>query len=184
MNSQIGIIIKKKRKEKKMTLSELAESTGFSVSYLSLLERGKNNPTVESLNKICFALNIMLSELISKIETSPATIVKKGERHNIYNGNGFSYDGATDGNHELSCMVMTVRDNNEHKSSPHITDEIGYVLKGTITFFVANSKYTLTEGDCIYIEANNVHGYQKVGDEECQCLWFSHTESHEDIQAE
>lgn len=182
MNSQIGIIIKKKRKEKKMTLNQLSEKTGFSVSYLSLLERGKNNPTVESLNKVCFALNIMLSELISKMETSAASVIKKGDRPNIYKGNGFVYDGATDGNHELSCMIMTVLDNKVHKSASHITDEIGYVLKGTITIIVANEQFTLTEGDCIYIEANNVHGYQKVGTDICECLWFSRTEAHSDIQ--
>lgn len=178
MNSQIGITIKKKRKEKKMTLAELSAKTGFSVSYLSLLERGKNNPTVESLNKVCFALNIMLSELISKMETSPVTVIKKENRANIYRNAGFIYDGATDGNHELSCMVMTVLDNKVHKSSSHITDEIGFVLKGSIMVFVSGKQYMLTEGDCIYIEANCEHGYQKIGDEICECLWFSRTEAH------
>ena len=161
-----------------MTLAELSEKTGFSVSYLSLLERGKNNPTVESLNRVCFALNIMLSELISKMETSPATVIKKENRMNICKDAGFIYDGATDGNHELSCMVMTVLDNKIHRSSSHITDEIGFVLKGSIMIFVSSKQYTLSEGDCIYIEANCEHGYQKIGDEICECLWFSRTEAH------
>lgn len=181
MNSQIGIIIKRKRREKGLTLAQLAEKTGFSVSYLSLLEHGKNNPTVESLNKICYALDIMLSELISKLETSPAVIVRKQDRTCIHKSTGFAYESTTDGNHSLSCMVMTVSDNKIHQSTPHITDEIGYVLKGTITFFVSNEQYTLTEGDCIYIEANNSHGYQKVGKDVCECLWFSHIETHSDI---
>lgn len=181
MNTQIGYIIKERRKSKKMTLAQLASKTGLSVSYLSLLERGLNNPTVESLNKICFALDLMLSDLISKMESGPAVVIRANERNIIYKNDGYMYESATDGSHSLSCMVMTVNDNDIHLSSPHVTDEIGYVVKGSLMIRVNDTKHELFEGDCIYIEANNEHGYQKTSEETCICLWFSYTSSHAEI---
>lgn len=40
MDQSVGHFIKKKRKEQNMTLQQLAEATGLSVGYLSLMERG------------------------------------------------------------------------------------------------------------------------------------------------
>lgn len=54
----IGEIIKQKRKEKGMTLRELAQVAGVSYSYLSNVENGKNDPTYTFLNKIYSALNV------------------------------------------------------------------------------------------------------------------------------
>ena len=48
----IGHILKKLRKERKLTLKDLAEQTGVSISFLSQVERGKSSVTLESLRKI------------------------------------------------------------------------------------------------------------------------------------
>ncbi len=49
------------RTQKGMTKTKLAELAGVSLSYLSLLERGKRDPNLSTINKICDALNIPVS---------------------------------------------------------------------------------------------------------------------------
>lgn len=49
------------RTQKGMTKTRLAELAGVSLSYLSLLERGKRDPNLSTINKICDALNIPVS---------------------------------------------------------------------------------------------------------------------------
>lgn len=44
-----------------MTKTKLAELAGMSLSYLSLLERGKRDPNLSTISKICDALNIPVS---------------------------------------------------------------------------------------------------------------------------
>lgn len=57
----LGTTIRNLRKEIGKTLSEVAESTGISKSYLSQIESGKvANPTVELLGRIAKALGIDL----------------------------------------------------------------------------------------------------------------------------
>ena len=46
---EVGSRIKALRKEKNMTLKNIADATGFSISFLSQLERGKSSATLESL---------------------------------------------------------------------------------------------------------------------------------------
>ncbi|MDZ5710902.1 helix-turn-helix domain-containing protein [Jeotgalibacillus haloalkalitolerans] len=61
----IGENIKKHRKEKGLTLSELAEKAGVSKSYLSNIERNlKQNPSIHVLEKISRVLEVNLQSLL------------------------------------------------------------------------------------------------------------------------
>ena len=54
----IGRAIKLCRNQKGFTKTKLAENSGLSVSYLTLLEQGKRDPNLSTLEKICLALQI------------------------------------------------------------------------------------------------------------------------------
>lgn len=49
------------RTQKGMTKTKLSELADISVSYISLLEQGKRDPNLSTVNKICSALNIPVS---------------------------------------------------------------------------------------------------------------------------
>lgn len=61
---QIGRNIKKAREKAKKTQEELAKSAGIHVSYLSRIERGVVNPSVEVLENIAKSLKIKSSEIL------------------------------------------------------------------------------------------------------------------------
>ena len=56
------------RKEHQLTLKALSERAGLSVPYLSDIERGKVNPSIESLQKIAKAFNMTVRDLFSGLE--------------------------------------------------------------------------------------------------------------------
>jgi len=61
----IGDRVKKIRKEKNMSMSELAEKAGVAKSYLSSLERNlQNNPSIQFLEKISHVLGIPVDTLL------------------------------------------------------------------------------------------------------------------------
>ncbi|WP_114746016.1 helix-turn-helix domain-containing protein [Falsibacillus pallidus] len=61
----IGDRINQLRKERKMSMSELAEKAGVAKSYLSSIERNmQTNPSVQFLEKIASALHVPLDLLI------------------------------------------------------------------------------------------------------------------------
>ena len=84
----IGENIRNARKDKNFTQTQLAEVLGVQTAAVSKYEKGVVSPTVEQLQKISYALNVSLSELV--LLSCPFC----GERATIYEGKReFSHTG-------------------------------------------------------------------------------------------
>ncbi len=64
VNLLVGQNVRKYRKEKGLTQEKLALEAGITSEYVSRIENGKENPTVELLFKISRVLEIELAELV------------------------------------------------------------------------------------------------------------------------
>lgn len=62
-------VLKEERNRKNISQSELANLAELDRTYISLLERGLRQPTIETVFKLAEALNLKASTLIQKIET-------------------------------------------------------------------------------------------------------------------
>lgn len=63
----IGEKIKQLRKDKKMSISELAEKANVAKSYLSSIERNlQTNPSIQFIEKISSVLGVSVNELINE----------------------------------------------------------------------------------------------------------------------
>lgn len=60
----LGGTIKQCRKAKKMTLAQLSEDCGISVSHLSLLENNNREPSFSAVETISKALGLPISVLV------------------------------------------------------------------------------------------------------------------------
>jgi transcriptional regulator with XRE-family HTH domain len=60
-----GNYLQKIRKKKKLTQLQLAEKSGLSLKHLGEIERGRGNPSLESLNSLAESLDLTLPELFS-----------------------------------------------------------------------------------------------------------------------
>lgn len=69
----LGENIKKIRIEKGLTQKELADKVGISGAFMSLIEKGANNPSDENLIKIASVLNVPVGDLKTR-ETETPTI--------------------------------------------------------------------------------------------------------------
>lgn len=180
MDLRIGELVKQIRKSRNWTLQDLADATGLSVSYLSILERGGNSPTIANLQKICQALCITFNELIASLDDNKV-FIPKGQRRVIFEENGaVLYEAITEGNRHIKSICMTVFDNQEHPSDKHIADEFGYVTCGSMRMTVEGIPYELHAGDSLYICANSAHSFRKTSEEPCQSIWSYHNLSMED----
>jgi len=64
-----GLVLKEVRTQKKISQNELANLAELDRTYISLLERGLRQPTIETVFKLAEALGLKASSLIQKIET-------------------------------------------------------------------------------------------------------------------
>jgi transcriptional regulator with XRE-family HTH domain len=73
LGQKLGKRIRSIRQRKKWTLEMLAERAGMHVTYLSSIERGHRNPTLNVLASLARGLAVSLSDLLVGVE-------KGGER--------------------------------------------------------------------------------------------------------
>ena len=63
LKRQLGKRIAKLRQAAKLTQAQFAEKVGYSVEFISLVERGINAPSVDGLERIAKTLRISLKDL-------------------------------------------------------------------------------------------------------------------------
>lgn len=61
----LGEAIRQLRSKRRMSQEDLAHDAGITISTLSLLERGRSNPTWATVRGIANALNVSLGEVAS-----------------------------------------------------------------------------------------------------------------------
>lgn len=166
MIENIGDILKKIRKDKKITLQEIANKSALSTAYLSKLERNMNSPTLVQLHKICEALEVNFSEVIKSKEIPIVTpkkeelVVRSNKRNELLSlDEGVIYESLTVGNNNLEGISITIPKNKvvNELSWGHYSDELGIIIDGTLTIQIENEKYILEKGDSIYIHAHTPH---------------------------
>lgn len=68
LSQRLGKRVRALRKRKEWSLEELAERAKMHVTYLSSVERGYRNPTLNVLAAVASALEVTLSSLVKDIE--------------------------------------------------------------------------------------------------------------------
>ncbi len=68
LGQKLGKRVRAIRKRKEWTLEELAERAGMHVTYLSSLELGHRNPTLNVVASLARGLGLSLSNLVEGIE--------------------------------------------------------------------------------------------------------------------
>ena len=68
IEKQLGMRIRYLRKQKGLSIEDLALKAEIHPTYLSDLERGTRNPTLKIITKISIALDVSLSELTKGLE--------------------------------------------------------------------------------------------------------------------
>lgn len=73
LQSTLGIVVREHRERVGLSQEELAARAGLHRTYVSLLERGERNPSLQVLSQLAAGLALRLSALIADVE-SPRTI--------------------------------------------------------------------------------------------------------------
>ena len=68
---QLGMRIRFLRQQRHWSQEDLAFNANINKNYISDLENGRRNPSLEILERIAIALNISLEELFRGVESIP-----------------------------------------------------------------------------------------------------------------
>ena len=68
--TSLGSKLHNMRKARNLTLSNVSETTGLSLSFLSDIERGRTLPSLKTLARIAAALNVTVIAALEGVDTS------------------------------------------------------------------------------------------------------------------
>lgn len=74
VSAQVVSILRQERERQEVSMTRLAEMAGLSQGMISLVEHELRNPSLDTLLRVCGALEIELSTVLAKAERS----AKKG----------------------------------------------------------------------------------------------------------
>jgi transcriptional regulator with XRE-family HTH domain len=175
----LGNAIRTHRKRKEMTLLALAKRAGFSISYLSQIERNLLTPSIDSLRRLAEVLGIPAGQLMlrdSNQANSSVAVVRRAERKQLaFPGSNIHYELLTpDMRRRASLLWVEAPPGSE--SGPlfsHEGEDGVVVLKGKIEVEVGSVWHQLEAGDSIYFNAKIPHRWRNSGSVSAEAVWLS-----------
>lgn len=162
-----GSMIRRIRKSQNLTLSDLAEKANVSLSFLSQVERGIINPSINSLRRTALALGTPLSHFFDESASTDGPVVRKNGRKVLVNKDSrLVYQLlSSDHDHRIEFLLSRLEIGATSVNSPmaHTGDEAALVLHGECRIELGQDKYDLKEGDSIYITENTPHRFTNTG---------------------
>ena len=67
---EIGDVIRRIRKDANMTIDDLAAATGLSRAYISQVENSKAAPSLQTIRRICRALDVSPALLFERLSVT------------------------------------------------------------------------------------------------------------------
>lgn len=167
----LGTKLRMRRAIRDMSLRDVATITGLSLGQLSQIERGVSQPSIDSLQKICMALEMPISWLF---ENEPA---KENEAHLIVRSTArrklnFEQLKMTkalmtpDHCQEIQLMEIVIQPSGGFDSDvmKRSGAKCATVLEGSLLLDVEGERYTLGPGDSFAVSAAQVNCYWCDGD--------------------
>ncbi|MEE4240156.1 MAG: helix-turn-helix domain-containing protein [Desulfopila sp.] len=156
----IGTLIRKHRKEKKMTLRTVAEQASISEGFLSQVENDVNSPSVDTLIRICRALDVDAGELLSQADKREKLIII---RKSDWDDMDLSHTGFVtrrffppDDRTVIDSSILVIEPGKSIPVRKNIKNgqEVLCILKGSVELTLSEEKYILTEGDSVHFRSN------------------------------
>jgi len=166
----VGEIIHGIRKERKMTLVELADKSGVALATLSRMENGKMTGTIDSHMKICDALDMTLPDLYKNLYPSKKAvdIQKQKSRTEVYVHDKKSSEEMLASkvlNKKMMPVLIKIAKGGKTQTEETKSgiEKFIYVLEGKIEASIGGEKYELGKNDSLYFESNMPHYIKNTG---------------------
>lgn len=159
------------RKQRGMSLDELAAISGLTKGYLSKIERGLSVPSISTALRLAQCFGMSMGQLMGDEEVDEAiSVVRKNERRK------FMRNGSTvDGNYEslarhkslqgmLPFIMRPKQEFDDDRRFQHVGEEMMFVLNGTVEVEFPTRRVRLEAGDSIYFDAHIQHRTRCIGE--------------------
>lgn len=173
----LGADLRALRKSRGLTLTEVAKEVGRSVGWMSQVERDLSQPTMNELRELSTVFGVSVSTFFGQAPAragEEGVIVRKDARRPI----GTRAEGLTEellspdltDDFEVIHSVFHAR-TQQNAPVQRATQELGYIVSGTLELTIGETPYTLTSGDSFRIRGEP-YRWANTTDDPCVAIWI------------
>jgi transcriptional regulator with XRE-family HTH domain len=161
------------RKEKNMSLQDVANASGVSKSMLSKIEREEKNPTLQVAAQIAEGLGTTLSAMLGESEKQVSLLIHPKDRLIFKDDvSGFerhllSPSFTTKGIEFLYNIIPAKQESAYFPPHRNGVKEYLVVANGEMTVELDDKRFKLEANDALYFEANVKHKFINTSSERC-----------------
>ena len=158
----LGERIRAVRQERKLTVRQLASIAGVSPALISHVERGINDPSLDSLRRIAQALRVPLFDFFQQPEDGGVAVIRADSRMQIRSPHGeLIYSRLSPGYAKMEVLEGILKPGGFSSKLPwsHPSEECAVVISGWMTVEVDGDRRELEPGDSCYFDSRLPHRY-------------------------
>ncbi|MBN1104229.1 MAG: helix-turn-helix transcriptional regulator [Deltaproteobacteria bacterium] len=159
----LGVLIRKCRKERKLTLKSVAEKAGISEGFLSQVENAVSSPSVETLIHICNAIGVQAGDLLNQFkDLERLVLIRRSEwdemevpRSGFVTRRFFPPEGRSV--IDSAILLLEPDASLPVRKGVKNSQELLCVLKGSIEFVYGDQTFQLGQGDAVHFMSQPDH---------------------------
>lgn len=170
---QISNRLRDLRKEKNITLQELAEAAGVSKGMLSQVENSRAIPSLPVLLNLISSLQVDFNDFfkdINLLAPDSKVIFRKKNEYQPFekeNAEGFFYRrlfSTTVHDHHVDFVLLRLAKNAQR--APVSTDafEFKYLISGNVRYRIGEESFDMEAGDSLFFDATETHHPTNTGE--------------------
>jgi len=168
---KVGGQIRRRRRERNLTLAQISDATGLNVGYLSQIENDKASPSLETLAELAEALDVPIAWFLLDQSVAPR-VVRASERPRRQMPRREGAMSQVDGGiaRDLAIFEGTMAPGYRTGFHAHPGDEHHLVLAGRIRIMQGESVVEAGPGDYVLLDGTLPHDAEALGDEPARLL--------------
>ena len=176
--ASIGPKVRQLRRQRNLSLQQLAERAGLSAAAIHKIERSGMVPTITTLMKLAAALNRSVAYFVDEEPSEAAILVRSDERKKVFTSKErLDLAGITGpyGQFFMAGAVATVEPEADSGPKPmeHPGEELVFMLEGSLCFTVEGEEYMLRRGDALHFRTDRPHRWWNPSSRPARAVWMA-----------
>lgn len=178
--SSIGPKLRELRKQRGLSLQQLAERSDVSAAAIHKIERNGMVPTITTLLKLAGALNRPVSYFVDEgpADARPVAYTTATQRRTLYTSHQGIDLAAISGPYGRFFLAGAVATIDPHASSgdkpmEHPGEELVLVLEGDFEVEVDGVPFRLAEGDALHWRTDRPHSWRNSTSAPARAVWLA-----------
>ncbi len=172
-----GARLRTMRKNRHLSIQQLADKVGLSVGMVSQIERGLSTPSLRSIRLLANALDVPVSWFFAGSQHAEADhIVRRAQRRQLKIGTAGAVQELlspeTPGGIEIYEIVLEPGGSSGSDLYSHAGEKAGLVIEGSLQLSIGPLTHLLQAGDSFRFPSTTPHRFANASPHETRFVWI------------